>query len=713
LIKTHLKSHFQPRREEHKMRINSTMAALLRGVATIAFGLLLSSGAALACTTSDVTVTLAPVSATSLTIGSVYLVSITNKNNTAGTLSIADQLYLTAPDGTRFKIQKVPPRSAAAGKNMVNISIPITTTVTTTQVGSFSVEVDAVDSSNCVMGVATATVNIQQLPVTLIPPRFTDVANASGAGAIHHSDKMDCFDMMGMGFGAGAGWADYDGDGFVDLFVSDFDGNSHLYHNNGNLSFTETTTSAFGGPLMIMNATGVSWADFNNDGHPDLLVLTKGMPMLYKNNGNGTFTDVTTMSGLGSEMGRGTTAAWGDFDGDGWVDLYITNYGDCGMGMGMKIMQEPGHLYHNNRDGTFTDVTNYFGGITAPQVLGLGFSATWFDFNNDNRPDLYVVNDRGDMYGPNVLWRNDGPDGKGGWIFTDVSKSSGMKLKMSAMGMAIGDYNRDGNADVFLSNVGNNRLLKNLGSGTFTTMEYQTGMARGWAAAQTSITWGLAAADLNNDGYEDVFIAGGKMGNNNAMPNAVLVNNLNNHLTGLTNDGTFLDLTYVSGANPPANGRTVAVADFDADGFMDMLVVNEYNQMINIFRNEGPTDGNTNRWLEIRLVGSCPMAPTGMPGQDCTGTASNHDGIGAKVTVTTSGANQYRQIISGTSLGAGNQVSAHFGLGTVAQADTVMVRWPSGQTQTFSNVAANQRIVITEGSNTLGNDPVPPRMPSP
>jgi hypothetical protein len=135
--------------------------------------------------------------------------------------------------------------------------------------------------------------------------------------------------------------------------------------------------------------------------------------------------------------------------------------------------------------------------------------------------------------------------------------------------------------------------------------------------------------------------------------------------------------------------------------------------MINIFRNEGPTDGNTNRWLEIRLVGSCPMAPTGMPGQDCTGTASNHDGIGAKVTVTTSGANQYRQIISGTSLGAGNQVSAHFGLGTVAQADTVMVRWPSGQTQTFSNVAANQRIVITEGSNTLGNDPVPPRMPSP
>jgi len=198
------------------------------------------------------------------------------------------------------------------------------------------------------------------------------------------------------------------------------------------------------------------------------------------------------------------------------------------------------------------------------------------------------------------------------------------------------------------------------------------------------------------------------------MFNAVLVSNLNSHLTGVTNDGVFLDLTYLSGANNPSSARVAAVGDFDADGFMDVLVVNEYNQAVNLFRNEGPTDGNSNHWLEVRLVGACPPPPaTGGPGSDCTKSASNHDGVGAKLTLTIGGVNQFRQIISGTSLGAGSQVGAHFGLGTSTTVDTLKILWPSGTVQTFNNLAANQRLVVTEGSSLLGNDPTPPRLPSP
>ncbi len=526
------------------------------------------------------------------------------------------------------------------------------------------------------LGPRSRSVSPSQIPV------FTDVAAQAGLVLAHDPNPFICMSMIGTG----ATWGDYDGDGHLDLFVTNFFGPQHLYRNNGDGTFTDVAAAA-GVRNAPSQATGATFVDYDNDGHKDLLVLARGGLALYHNNGNGTFTDVTAKSGLSNPMERGTTAAWGDYDNDGFVDLYITNHAWCRE----KDTPTQDWLYHNNGDGTFTDVTYLLGPMTG---RGYGFSAGWLDYNGDGKLDLYVVNDYLGFLGraaPNMLWRNDGPDGHGGWVFTNVSRESRADKRMEGMGLAVGDFNNDGHLDMAVTNVGPIALLRNNGDGTFTDVAFRAGVGRMFARTgqpfrtqgspliddfinRLWVTWGIGFFDFNNDGWQDLHLVGGYLQVPAVAPDALFLNN---------RDETFTDVSLASGIIGPLDqvdqGRTSAYADYDKDGFMDIFVA-QYGEPPLLYHNDSRAKGNPNHWLVVELQG----------------TVSNRDGIGAKVRVTAGGLTQLRQVRCGTSHGSGDMLAAHFGLEGAAQVDRVEITWPSGRVQTLTAVAADQWLVVIE-----------------
>jgi hypothetical protein len=326
-------------------------------------------------------------------------------------------------------------------------------------------------------------------------------------------------------------------------------------------------------------------------------------------------------------------------------------------------------------------------------VNGRGLAAVFVDYNQDGKVDLYVVNDVGiQPYSrANVLWRNDGSDGLGGWIFTDVSTTTGAGIAMSAMGIGVSDYNRSGRYSLFITNFGANVLLKQKANATFTTVQ-----GDGFGGAHvlrsafpsatpgkvngscpngytcTSIAWGTAFYDFNNDGWEDLYMSGGNTNRagNMLFPNAYFQNN---------QDGTFLDLTLQSGLNNTISEKmpTALFADFNNDGFMDIFQWGLTGSP-QLFLNSGT--GNTNHWLEVRLIG----------------TTSNRDAVGARLSAVVGTATMIRTVMNGATYQGNNTLVQHFGLGTATQVDTLTITWPDNKVQTLTNVASNQRLVITE-----------------
>ena len=440
---------------------------------------------------------------------------------------------------------------------------------------------------------------------------------------------------------------------------------------------------------------GAVWADYDNDGWPDLLVLGNDHGALYRNDGNGTFTDVTGPAGL-AMRGRAMSAAWGDYNNDGNLDLVIADYPDCldpalamsgGAGGFRALPTAQSYLYRNNGDGTFTNVTPLLG---QRLTQGYSYEAIWFDAfgRGPAYPDLYVANDFGASVVPNVLWRNDGRDPRSSWRFTDVSGPSHTDMAAFAMSAAVGDYDNDGRLDLAVSNTGASYLYHNQGNGTFRNVASRAGVARPTTPeGATAVTWGLSFMDLNNDGYLDLYETAGPNGVPMGMmgmpmgvgndprqqPNALFIGN---------GHGTFTDVSHASGAGAAMNGRTVAFGDYDQDGFVDMFVAN-YGQRPILYHNDsglGYVDLN-NHWLTVDVVG----------------TQSNRDGVGAEISLWAHGLPvQLRQIQEGTSLGAGNAKDAHYGLGHATEADRIVVRWPSGAVQTLRHVAGDRRIVIVE-----------------
>ena len=519
-----------------------------------------------------------------------------------------------------------------------------------------------------------------------VAPAFTDVAGSAGVAFAHRRG----YDLMP--FGGGVAVADFDGDGLLDLYVTNSVGANALYRNTGDLRFVDIAAEAWvEDPASRSN--GACAADYDNDGDTDLYVGNYGPSKLFRNRGDATFEEVTAAAGLteSSRNLRTMGCAWGDYDADGFLDLiFVRHLDDSDPGVfawGQRDLSEfadPLALFRNRGDGTFADVTVLLGDPAPSRgiVRGAGFQPAFVDYDNDGDLDIYVVNDFGDEITPNVVWRNDGRAASGAaWVFTDVSTASGSDVAINGMGVALGDYDLDGFTDFYITNIDDAVLLRNNGDGTFSERTHDAGVGRGRIGVPEgySVGWGTAFFDYDNDGDQDLYLAAGYLDtdpdtNPAQQPNALFRND---------GDGTFTDLPpWASGANDPGFGRGAAYGDFDGDGCLDLYVVNigEFEGrpgVAKLFRNNCATGNN---WLIVRTLG----------------TRSNRDGIGATITVFAAGSTQRRTVTAGSSQMSQNMLAPHFGLGTATHVDTLTVRWPSGRSSSLTNVAANQVLVVTE-----------------
>ena len=563
------------------------------------------------------------------------------------------------------------------------------------------------------------------LITTAHPTTFVDVTDAVGIRFQHSSGTRSSLLVEDMG--SGAGFADIDNDGDIDLYIVNIPGpftletpqtyntsttvsaTNVLYRNNGNGIFTDITrTAGVGHPGYGM---GCVFADYDADGNVDLYVTNYGRNVLYRNNGDGTFTDVTNRAGVGCELWS-TGAAFADYDGDNDLDLYVCNYVRYDL---RKFEQEKAEslqsgklvpnalnptvfepqdnvLYRNNGDGTFTDATTETG--TAAQG-GRSMQAIFSDFDNDNDMDLYVANDTTE----NHIYRNEG-DG----TFTDISAASWAANPHGSMGLAAGDYDADGDIDLFISHwiEQENTLYRNLlkeGGNPLPTLgganlkqhppepkkqirfvdeAYSTMLAE---VSIKDIGWGTALFDYDNDGDLDIFVANGSTFQELDRPELLIPQP--DRLFRNEGDSTFTDVSRNVGiANLPERvSRGTAFGDYDNDGDIDIFIVNSYAKPT-LLRNEtiSAQNGNGNNWLYVKLIG----AP------------ANLHAIGAKIRLKTANLTQLREIYAGDSYMSANSVGVQFGLGKVTQIQSLEIIWPTGDVQTLHNIPINQRIEITQ-----------------
>ena len=516
------------------------------------------------------------------------------------------------------------------------------------------------------------------------PLRFVDVTASAGLGFGHSRDDA----AFNLGGGAAAG--DYNDDGLLDIYVTNSVGANALYRNNGDGTFSDVAEQA-GVDDPEARGNGAAWGDYDNDGDLDLFVASYGKSKLFRNDGNGSFSDVTHLAGVGDpeDEHRSMGVAWGDYDRDGFLDLLVVRHvvdDDPGYVRDRDLREavKPLVLYHNGGDGTFTDRTALLGDVrqVPGNVNGAGFKPCFVDYDDDGDPDIYVVNDFGEENYPNVLWRNDGPAPDGLWTFTDVSKPSATDVAVYGMGLAVGDYDNDGDMDFYITDMGDSEFLENRGDGTFANVTDRTGTGRGLLPGDLpvdmSIGWGAVFADLDNDGFLDLYYVAGQMDidifmNPLRQPNAVLANN---------GDGTFRDVSISSGADDDGIGREVVVADFNGDGLVDLYVANlgRLDGTLGSPRLFQNRSGSSNHWIAIKL----------------TGTSSNRGGVGARVKVTAGGITRVQEAGSCQGHMSQSVVPVHFGLGDAAHIDLMEIVWPSGIVQTLRDLAADQVLQVTE-----------------
>ena len=473
-------------------------------------------------------------------------------------------------------------------------------------------------------------------------PAFRDVSESAGIQFNRISDEKTI----------GQAWGDVNNDGWLDLYVTDDGGGNSLYHNNGDGTF-QISPLAEHVALPNVESAGATFIDYDNDGWLDLYVLNWGANTLFHNEAGERFVDVTKQAGVAGDH-NSKSATWGDYDQDGFTDLYVVNWA-CYPKCGRPVAGDSDRLYHNNGDGTFSNVTRLLGGKTG----GAGFAASFTDYDNDGDPDIYLVND--EFINPigNVLWRNDGADGDK-WRFTEISAEAGANQQLMGMGLATSDYDNDGDLDFYFSNAGPMALLQNGGNGAFVDVAKNAGVE-----LATAIGWGAIFLDYNNDGWQDLYIALSEGTDGEAVANPLLHNQ---------GDGSFVAVEN-SGAENAGKSLGVAYADYDNDGWVDFVLGN-YDEGYKLFHNEGGVNSD-NSWLTMTLEG---------------GGGINRDAIGSRVYLTDSAGNQQMQeIICGGSLGAGNAMSLYFGLGDEDSANIEIV-WANGVRQAFEAVPANQAV---------------------
>jgi len=517
---------------------------------------------------------------------------------------------------------------------------------------------------------------------------FIDVQATVGINFTHVLD----YTCSSPPIGSGSAWADYDNDGDIDLYITNHGGQSRLYRNEGDTSGDGLPDFIDVAPDLGVDEAdqvshGVVFVDYDNDGDQDLYITHWGGNTLYQNRlmetGDVEFVDVTAIAGVG-DADRCITPAWADYDQDGWLDLYLAKHFDCFP----NTRESRDALFKNNGDGTFTNVSQYLcadGSLTCDQLnLSLAFSASWFDYDNDGDPDLYLTNDIVAASYPNILWRNDGPDGAGGWTFTDVSAESGTDYSINCKGLGIGDYDNDGWLDMAFGHARGGFLMRNMGDGTFEDVSVEAGVRREYTPlGDVAIVWGAPFFDYDNDQWLDLYYVCGMI-NTLPMPqpNALFRND---------HDGTFTDISVQAGADDDRRGRNASICDFNQDGFLDIFVGN-FGVPIILYYNQSPTQGNTNHWLTITAQG---------------GFTVNRDAIGTRFSLTTSdGITQMREIISGQTHGGGDYKAAYFGMGENTSG-TLVVRWTDGEVDTLGTVGADQHLHISRLTGVSEQDPIP------
>jgi hypothetical protein len=448
-------------------------------------------------------------------------------------------------------------------------------------------------------------------------------------------------------FGIGQAWGDYDRDGWLDLYVTDSQGPNTLYRNQGDGTLAISPLSAQVA-LPAAPSGGVVFGDYNNDGWTDLYVANRGDNVLFRNDGGIGFTDVTAKAGV-ADGGSGESASWGDYDQDGFLDLYVTNWScnDCDV-------HHSDALFHNNGDGSFVSITDQ---LPEKARSAIGFAASWVDYDNDSDLDLYVINDR---LAGNLLMRNDGPAaGPHGWRFTDVSSETNTQSEVYGMGLAVGDYDGDLDLDFYFSNIGPAVLLANgssQGSLAFTDHSAAAGVA------YDATHWAASFLDYDNDGALDLYLAV-------MLPTNLARNRLYHNL----GDGTFEDVSAGSGADDGSTTVGLAYADYNRDGRLD-LVVGNHNDAYQLYRNDSDTAANRN-WVSVQLTGAGDV---------------NRDAVGARVYLElTDGRTLMQEVKNGSSKGAGNQLALHFGLGD-ATVNAATIRWPNGTSERHANTSIDR-----------------------
>lgn len=500
----------------------------------------------------------------------------------------------------------------------------------------------------------------------VLVPRFRDVTDTVGieSTVARHSY------CTGANYVAGAAWGDVEGDGDLDLYVPRQSVPSHLWINEGG-HFREAA-AAHGVTNGASVGIGAVFVDYDNDGDSDLYVVNQGANRLYRNDGSGRFADVAPQAGVDSQT-PDASAAWGDYDGDGLLDLYVANWGTrCNdPDRTPDWTYFPDKLFHNNGDGTFSDRAELL--AREGSTMGSGLQAAWFDYDDDDDLDLYLAND---YYGPerepNFLWRNDGLGGSGDWVFTNVSEASGAGLSINSMGIGIGDYDRDLDLDLAISDIGPLSVLRNNGDGSFSQQASRLGVDRVWQGPRSrAISWGLDFRDLNNDGWEDLYVAAGRLDRETSQPNMLFTNRFGR---------SFLDHSVPSRAADIGISKGVAFADYDRDGRIDLFVLNHDGEG-RLYRNVTP---KAYHWVEIQLLG-----------RSNDGTA-----CGASVMLATRSGLQRRDVFCGsTSLASGHDPALHFGLRGSSKISKLTIEWPSGLIQTRSDLATDRLIRILEPEN--------------
>lgn len=530
-------------------------------------------------------------------------------------------------------------------------------------------------------------------------PQLVDITASTGIRFEHLASPDQRYIVESMG--GGVALLDYDGDGWLDIYFTNgpsvamaLEGKkarSALYRNNHDGTFSDVSEKA--GVAYPCWAMGAAVGDYNNDGHPDLIVSCFGGVVLYRNNGDGTFTDATKAAHLDQDVGWATGVTFGDYDNDGYVDLFVPHYVDfdikdlptfgsrktcqyhdvpvqCGP-RGLKGF--PDTLFHNNGDGTFTEVAKQAGVDDAKRFFGLG--AVWSDFDDDGRIDLFVAND-GE---PNYLYHNEG-----GGRFREIGYDAGVAVsedgvEQANMGLALGDYMHTGRMSVAITHFSDEYavLYRNDGNLNFSDVSHASGIAR---PTEQFVGWGDAFVDLDNSGWQDLVLVNGhvypqvdnaKLGTAYREPKLVFQNQ---------RDGNFKDVSAQVGAvvTTPQVSRGMAVGDLFNRGRLDLVVENLTGGPLIL----EAKPNSEHHWVSFQLEG----------------TRSNRMALNARVYVTTGTMRQMEEVRSGGSYLSQSDLRLHFGLGTSTRIDKVEVRWPDGSSQSFEGVAADQFYHLKEGA---------------